>query len=74
MGLGTTYTFCGMLMIVYVFTTIITVFIKILSCFQLNPGVSDPDMYLGGKLRMMRMENDIWTWPMSPMKYVGVSH
>jgi hypothetical protein len=33
--------------------------------------VGDPDIYLGAKLKMTRLENGIWAWGLSPSKYVG---
>jgi hypothetical protein len=32
--------------------------------------VCDPDIYLGAKLKMTRLENGIWAWGLSPSKYV----
>ena len=32
--------------------------------------VSDPDIYLGAKLKKVRMDNDVWCWSISPSKYV----
>jgi hypothetical protein len=31
----------------------------------------DPDIYLGTKLKMTRLENGIWAWGLSPSKYVA---
>jgi hypothetical protein len=33
--------------------------------------VGDPDIYLGAKLKMTRLENGIWAWGLSPSKYVA---
>jgi hypothetical protein len=33
--------------------------------------VGDPDIYLGAKLKMTRLENGIWVWRLSPSKYVA---
>lgn len=42
--------------------------------FPLKPGsVGDPDMYLGTKLRRMRLDNGVIAWGMSPAKYVKES-
>jgi hypothetical protein len=39
---------------------------------QLKPSlVGDPDIYLGAKLKMTRLENGIWVWGLSPSKYVA---
>ena len=37
--------------------------------FQLKEGsVGDPDVYLGAKIRKVRLENDVEAWGMSPSK------
>ena len=33
--------------------------------------VSDPDMYLGAKLRQTQLPNGMWAWALSPSKYVN---
>jgi hypothetical protein len=33
--------------------------------------VCDPDIYLSAKLKMTRLENEIWAWGLSPSKYVA---
>jgi hypothetical protein len=33
--------------------------------------VGDPDIYLGAKLKMTQLDNGIWTWVISPSKYVA---
>jgi hypothetical protein len=33
--------------------------------------VSDPDIYLGAKLKMTRLDNGIWAWELSPSNYVA---
>ncbi len=39
--------------------------------FPLKPDpVGEPDVYLGAKLKLMQLENDIWAWGLSPSKYV----
>jgi hypothetical protein len=39
--------------------------------FGLKPtSVGDPDIYLGGKLRKVRMPNQVTCWALSPSKYV----
>ena len=32
--------------------------------------IGDPDIYLGAKLKLMQLENNIWCWGISPFKYV----
>ncbi len=32
--------------------------------------VGDPDIYLGAKLKMARLENGIWAWGLIPSKHV----
>ena len=42
--------------------------------FKLKPGsLGDPDIYLGAKLRRMRLHNGVVAWAMSPTKYVAQS-
>ena len=44
---------------------------KIDKFFALKPdSVGDPDMYLGTKLRRHLCPNGVWSWTMSPSKYV----
>ena len=39
--------------------------------FKLKEGsVGDPEVYLGAKLKKMRLENGVWAWANSPAKYV----
>ena len=39
--------------------------------FQMKPGsIGDPDVYLGGKLRKIRLPNGVLTWANSSSKYV----
>jgi hypothetical protein len=33
--------------------------------------VDEPDIYLGAKLKMTRLDNQIWAWGLSPSKYVA---
>jgi hypothetical protein len=33
--------------------------------------VGEPDIYLGAKLKMNRLDNGIWAWGLSPSKYVA---
>jgi hypothetical protein len=33
--------------------------------------VGDPDIYLGAKLKLTRLDNKIWAWGLSPSKYVA---
>jgi hypothetical protein len=33
--------------------------------------VDDPDVYLGAKLRNVRLENGVYAWALSPSKYVS---
>jgi len=38
---------------------------------KLKPSsIGDPDIYLGTKLRQIKLDNGIWAWAMSPSKYV----
>ena len=37
---------------------------------KLKPGSSDPDMYLGAKLKKVTLANDVIAWSISPSKYV----
>ena len=37
---------------------------------KLKPGSSDPDMYLGAKLKKVTLANDVVAWSISPSKYV----
>ena len=39
--------------------------------FPLKPNsVGEPDIYLGAKLKLMRLGNGIWVWGLSPSKYM----
>ncbi len=39
--------------------------------FTLKPSsVGNPGMYLGAKLKLMQMGNQVWAWGMSPAKYI----
>ena len=39
--------------------------------FELKSGsMGDPDIYLGSKLKRMRLENGVWAWSFSSAKYV----
>ena len=40
--------------------------------FPLKPGFVNPDIYTWAKVRIMRIENDIWAWVMSSTKCVKV--
>ena len=45
---------------------------KINDYLPLKPNsVSDPDIYLGTKLKQTRLDNGIWAWVLSPSKYVN---
>ena len=38
---------------------------------KLNPSlIGDPDIYLGTKLKQVKLDNGVWAWAMSPSKYV----
>ena len=37
---------------------------------KLKPGSSEPDMYLGAKLKKVKLANDVVAWSISPSKYV----
>jgi hypothetical protein len=37
---------------------------------KLKPGSSEPDMYLGAKLKKVTLANDVVAWSISPSKYV----
>ena len=46
------------------------VLIKINKYFKLKPNsIGDSDIYLGAKLKKMRMANIVWTWENSPDRY-----
>ena len=48
-----------------------TILTKINEYLPLNPtSVGDPDIYLGAKLKEVRLKNDVLAWAMSPSKYV----
>jgi hypothetical protein len=39
--------------------------------FTLKPSsVGNPSMYLGAKLKLMQMSNEVWAWGLSPSKYI----
>ena len=38
--------------------------------FPLKPGFGNPDMYLGAKLGKTRLQNGVWAWAKSLIKYV----
>ena len=39
--------------------------------FNLKPdSVRKPDIYLGAKVRQMKLENGVWAWVLSPSQYV----
>ena len=39
--------------------------------FMMKKGyIGDPDIYLGAKLRKVQLDNGVFTWGMSPAKYV----
>ena len=43
---------------------------RIYKYFNLNPiSVGDPDIYMGYKLKKMRLENGVWEWANSPATY-----
>ena len=35
--------------------------------------VGDPDIYLGAKLKLVQLENNVWCWTLSPSKYIQES-
>ena len=35
--------------------------------------VGDPDIYLGAKLKKVKLANDVWCWSISPSKYIQES-
>ena len=42
--------------------------------FRIKPGsLGDPDIYLGAKLKKMRLPNGVETWALSPARYVHQS-
>ena len=42
--------------------------------FKLNPSsIGNPDIYLGYKLKKMRLENGVWAWANIPASYVKES-
>ena len=42
--------------------------------FKLKPSmIGDPDIYLGDKLKKMRLENGVWAWAKIPASYVKES-
>ena len=44
---------------------------KIDKYFGLNTGsLSDPSIYLGAKLNLMRMENGVVAWSLIPLQYI----
>ena len=47
-----------------------TTLMKIDKYFKLKPSsISDPDIYLGAKLKYTRAPNEVWHWTLSPSKY-----
>ncbi len=38
--------------------------------FPLKSDSVTPDIYLGAKLKLMQLENGVWSWSMSPSEYV----
>ena len=48
-----------------------TVLRKINDYMKLKPSsIGDPDIYLGTKLKQVKLDNGVWAWAMSPSKYV----
>ena len=48
-----------------------TVLRRIDKYFKLKPSsIGDPDIYLGAKLKKMRLENGVWAWANSSARYV----
>ena len=44
---------------------------KIDTYMELKPdSVGDPDVYLGAKLKRVKVENRVWCWSLSPAKYI----
>ena len=44
---------------------------RIDSYFNLKPtSIGDPDIYLGSKVKKMKLENGTWCWSLNPSKYV----
>ena len=37
---------------------------------MMKGSIGDPDIYLGAKLRTFQLDNGVFTWGMSPAKYV----
>ena len=47
---------------------------RIYKCFKLKPSsIGDPNIYLGAKLKKMRLENRVWAWANIPESYVKES-
>ena len=47
-----------------------TILQRINAFMKLKPdSIGDPDIYLGAKLKMVELNNDIWCWSLSPSKY-----
>ena len=43
-------------------------------CFKLKPdSFGEPDMYLGAKVRLTKLENGLWAWALIPSQYVHES-
>ena len=64
-----------MLMILYAFTMMLRLFFtKVDKYFRLKPdSIREPDMYLGAKVRPMKLGNGVWTLDLSPSQYVQES-
>jgi hypothetical protein len=45
---------------------------KLNQYYTLKPSsIGNPSMYLGTKLKLMQMSNQVWVWGMSPLKYIN---
>ena len=48
-----------------------SVLLRIYKYFKLKPSsIGDPDIYLGAKLKKMRLENGVWGWANIPARDV----
>ena len=48
-----------------------SVIIRVDNNFKLKPSsIGDPNIYLGAKLKTMRIENELWAWAKTPAIYV----